>query len=130
MRSIGRHWRPLAALAASLAIAGVIVAAQPIRAPWWYHADADATYTGSSLNLAGGDHIVFLGHPGIPLQEALASAFLVEHVARRALGDDDSIREFVDARLLDLDRTRASSEVSGCSGTCSARLRCASPPRA
>ncbi len=106
MRSIGRHWQPLAALAASLAIACVIVAAQPVRAPWWYHADADATYTGSSLNLAGGDHIVFLGHPGIPLQEALASAFLVEHVARRALGDDHSIREFVDERLLDLDRTR------------------------
>ena len=90
----------------SLAAASVIVSAQPIGAPWWYHADADATYAASALNLAAGDHVVFLGHPGLPLQEGLAAAFLLEYAGERVTGDPGSIREFVDGRLSDLDRTR------------------------
>jgi hypothetical protein len=101
-----QRWHAVAALTLSVSISLVIVAAQPIGAPWWYHADADATYTASSLNLAAGEHVVFLGHPGLLLQEVLAGAFLLEYAGTKVTGSDETVREFTDARLLDLDRTR------------------------
>jgi hypothetical protein len=84
----------------------VIVAAQPVRSPWWTYADADATYVGSGLNLLLGEPVRYLDHPGLPLQELIAVAFGIDELVDRATGDTPSARAHVDALMLDLDRTR------------------------
>jgi hypothetical protein len=96
----------LAALGATLAVSVVIVAAQPVRAPWWNYADADATYTAASLNLLLGEPVRYLDHPGLPLEQLGAAAFGVEEAVDRVRGDAASTRAFVDALMLDLDRAR------------------------
>lgn len=88
-------------------IAGVwVIAAQPVGAPWWIHADADGPYTGSSLNLAVGGHTKYFDHPGLPLQEAGATGFIVWHAAERLTGSPGSLHEFASRMMLDLDRAR------------------------
>jgi hypothetical protein len=96
----------LAALGAALAVSLVIVTAQPVRAPWWNYADADATYTAASLNLLLGEPVRYLDHPGLPLEQLGAAAFGVHEAVDRLRGGTGSTRAFVDALMLDLDRTR------------------------
>ena len=92
----------LLALAAALAAAGVVVASQPVRSPWWTYADADATYTATGLNLLLGKRAKYLDHPGLPLEELLEISFGADWLAHGA----PARQRYVDARLLDLDRTR------------------------
>ena len=68
-----QRWAVLAA-AAVVAVAVLILVAQPLRSPWWTYADADASYTASALNLLLGEDVTFVDHPGLPLTEALAIA--------------------------------------------------------
>ena len=100
--------RRAAALAFVLAIglAAVVVFAQPLRSPWWTYADADASYTGAALNLVAGYPAEFVDHPGLPLTETAALAFGADALLRGNLSRADR-EAYVDARLLDLDRTRA-----------------------
>jgi hypothetical protein len=99
-----------AALAAAivLLVAIFVVARQPVGGPWWLNADPDATYAASSLNLLRGDHTRYFGHPGLPEQELLALTFASQHLLQRLDGSGPpSVRDFVDSRLTDLDRTRS-----------------------
>ena len=99
--------RRAAAVAFALAVglAAVIVAAQPLRSPWWTYADADASYTGAALNLVAGYPAQFVDHPGLPLTEATALAFAADALLRGNVSRADR-EAYVDTRLLDLDRTR------------------------
>lgn len=99
------RWAVLAA-AAVVAVAGLGVAAQPVRSPWWTYADADASYTASALNLALGREVTFVDHPGLPLTEAVAIAFGVETLLGEGSLSESARLAFVDRALLDLDRTR------------------------
>jgi hypothetical protein len=102
-----RTWGlPALGLAAVLAVAVVVVAAQPVRSPWWTYADADAAYSATSLNLLDGEHARYLDHPGLPLEEAGALAFAAEYGVDRIRGDVGSRREFVDRKLSNLDAAR------------------------
>jgi hypothetical protein len=100
-----RHLPALVALGVTFAVAGTIVFSQPLGAPWWLYADADATYVGSSLELASNDHARYVDHPGLPIQEALAVTFDAEWLATKAL-HGTSHAAFMRHRLLHLDRTR------------------------
>ncbi len=54
----------VAAFAASILVALAILVAQPIGSPWWWtYADADGSYTGSSLNILLGSGTRYLDHP-------------------------------------------------------------------
>lgn len=99
--------RRAAALAflVALALAALIVAAQPLRSPWWTYADADASYTGVALNLVAGYPAQFVDHPGLPLTETAALAFGADALLRGNVLRADR-EAYVDARLRDLDRTR------------------------
>jgi Dolichyl-phosphate-mannose-protein mannosyltransferase len=99
------RWAALA-FAASIALAAVLVAAQPIRAPWWTYADADATYAAAALNVVAGYDAQFVDHPGLPVTEAAAIVFGAEALARGNLRRAER-ETFTDATLLDLDRARA-----------------------
>src|SRR3954469_13477071 len=100
-----RRLPALVALAVTFAVSATIVFAQPLRAPWWLYADADATYVGSSLELASNDHARYVDHPGLPIQEALAVAFDAQWVAAKVL-HGTAHADFMRYRLLHLDRTR------------------------
>jgi hypothetical protein len=89
-----------------LAAALVIVAKQPVRAPWWVSADPDGAYVGSSLNILIGNHTTYFDHPGLPTQDALTIAFEGEYLARKAIGQLHDRRALVDEQFLDLDRAR------------------------
>ena len=91
---------------AVVAVAALIVVAQPIRSPWWTYADADASYTASALNLVLGEDVTFVDHPGLPLTEALAIAFGVETLLEEGSLSESARLAFVDRALLDLDGTR------------------------
>jgi hypothetical protein len=93
------------AFAVALALAALIVAAQPLRSPWWTYADADASYTGAALNLVAGYPAQFVDHPGLPLTEATALVFGADALLRGHVSHADR-EAYVDTRLLDLDRTR------------------------
>ena len=99
--------RRAAALAFALAVglAAVIIVAQPLRSPWWTYADADASYTSVALNLVAGYPAEFVDHPGLPLTEATALVFGADALLRGNVTRADR-EAYVDARLLDLDRTR------------------------
>jgi hypothetical protein len=100
-----RHLPALVALAVTFAVSATIVFSQPLGAPWWLYADADATYVGSSLELASNDHTRYVDHPGLPIQEALAVAFDAQWLAARVV-HGTSHAAFMQYRLLHLDRTR------------------------
>jgi hypothetical protein len=89
-----------------LAAAVFVVAGQPIRSPWWTYADADAAYTGSALNLLRGTRVKYLDHPGLPLTEVAAAAFGIDFARAHATGEVHERGQYVDSRMLDLDRTR------------------------
>jgi hypothetical protein len=102
-RSAIRHPRLLAA-ALFVAVAGSLLAFQPLRSPWWSGYDFDSVYVGNGLTLFRGERSVFYDHPGAPLQEALAATF----TAAWALGSPSDSR---DARAAEwaanLDTTRS-----------------------
>jgi hypothetical protein len=100
-----RLWRTVA-LAATFLLALSMVVAQPLRSPWWTYADADAAYTGSSLNELLGQPIKYLDHPGLPLEELGTVAFGIQALGERATGSVSSRRAFVDRQLLHLDGAR------------------------
>jgi hypothetical protein len=94
---------PLAGFAAVLAASLTVVLAQPLGAPWWLYADADATYTASGLNLLLGEHTQYLDHPGLPLEEAAAATFGARLAVEQAAGEGPVLAPYVDGLLLDLD---------------------------
>lgn len=97
---------PVAAFVAAIAVSIGILAAQPMRSPWWTYADADAAYTGSSLNLLLGVRLRYIEHPGLPLEELGTVAFGAEYLAKRLTGTTKSRHAFVDEQMLHLDRAR------------------------
>jgi hypothetical protein len=97
----------LAAVAVTLAATVIIVVAQPIRSPWWTYADADASYTGASLNLLRGTSIRYLDHPGLPVEELLTIVFAGEHAIQRLGGGGQSTNAFVDERMLDFGKAKS-----------------------
>jgi hypothetical protein len=99
------RWAALAA-AAVVAVAAMVVAAQPLESPWWTYADADASYTASALNLVLGEDVTFVDHPGLPLTESAAIVFGVEALLEEGSLSDSARLAFVDRALLDLDSTR------------------------
>ncbi len=89
-----------------LTVAALIVDAQPVGSPWWTYADADASYTGSGLNLMLGEEMTFVDHPGLPLTEVVAIVSGADALLReRSLSHEARLR-YVDRTLLDLDRVR------------------------
>jgi hypothetical protein len=105
-RRASRLFPAVLALAGTLGLAGFLVSAQPYRAAWWSHADADAVYTASALNILAGRGTVYDDHPGLPLQQLLAAAFGVELGIETLTQRRLDRTEFADERLLALDRTR------------------------
>jgi len=104
-RAWERRWAVLA-LATVVALAVVVVGAQPLRSPWWTYADADAAYTASALNLLLGEPVTYLDHPGLPVTESATLLFGIDAlVEERSLAASDRTA-YADARLLDLDRAR------------------------
>ncbi len=95
----------VAAFVATLAVTAIVVAAQPIGAPWWFYGDADGTYTASALNIAAGRHTNLLAHPGMPTQELLAATYGLQAAYHR-VANGTNVRQFADAHLLNLDATR------------------------
>jgi Dolichyl-phosphate-mannose-protein mannosyltransferase len=65
----------VAPLAAVLIVGCILVAAEPVTAPWWINADADGTYAASALNIISGDRSRYFDHPGLVNQELLAVTF-------------------------------------------------------
>jgi hypothetical protein len=102
--SANRAW--VVAFVAAMAVAIAVVVAQPIGSPWWTYADADATYTSSSLNLLVGLPTRYLDHPGLPIEELGTVAFGAEYLADRATGTKKTRHEFIDEKMLNLDRAR------------------------
>jgi hypothetical protein len=100
-----RRWAALA-LVTVVTVAATIVDAQPVRSPWWTYADADASYTASALNLLLGEPVRFVDHPGLPVTEAATLVFGVDALLDKGGLTWDTRLEYVDERLLDLDRTR------------------------
>ena len=94
------------AFAAALAAALVLVEGQPIRSPWWTYADADATYSGSSLNLLLGNPVRYQDHPGLPLQELGTLAFALDYALERVGGGAGSRAAYVERVMLDFDEAR------------------------
>lgn len=98
------------AAAALLAVAGALLAFQPLRSPWWTGHDFDSVYVGSGLTLFRGERSVFYDHPGAPLQEALAATFTAGW-AVSSPGKSRAAR--ADEWLTNLDRTRPYLRVWG-----------------
>jgi hypothetical protein len=94
---------PLVVAAATL----FAIAVQPLTEPWWIQADPDGAYVGSALNLLQHNPTVYLDHPGIPNQEALALVFGGQFVVERIAGRTPGADAFVAHQLLHLDGARA-----------------------
>jgi hypothetical protein len=91
-------------LVATLAAALVLIAAQPVRSPWWIYDNADPSYTAAGLELVAGRPIKFVDHPGLPLTELSGIVFGIDYLVE-GLGRE-SRDEFANRSLLDLDSTR------------------------
>ena len=75
MNRVVAELRRLAPAAAVLVVGAILVAAQPVTAPWWINADADGIYAASALNVVSGDRSRYFDHPGLVTQEVLATTF-------------------------------------------------------
>jgi hypothetical protein len=102
-RRIPQSGTAIIAYLAAIGAAAFVLAAQPLGDPWWVAADADGSYTGSALNIAAGGHTKYLDHPGLPLQVAGATGFVVWHAAELFPG---TMRSFAGDMLGNLDRAR------------------------
>lgn len=96
----------LAACAVAVALVGIVVGWQPISAPWWLYADADATYTASGIELMAGEHTFYLDHPGIPIQDAMALTTEVRYLAHKLTHEHETPHAYAGQRLLHLDDSR------------------------
>jgi len=85
-----------------VAVAGILLASQPITSPWWTGGDADSVYLSSGVSLMGGRPTRYFDHPGTPLQEALAATL----EARWAIAGSGSRSAQADATFRNLDSTR------------------------
>jgi hypothetical protein len=99
--------RPAGGALLAVAAAVVVLALQPVRAPWWIFADPDGAYVGSSLNILLGNHTNYLDHPGLPTQDVLTLGFGAEYLVGKATGKYDDRQAFVNEKMLDLDSARA-----------------------
>ena len=69
------------AAAALLAVAGALLAFQPLRSPWWTGHDFDSVYVGSGLTLFRGERSVFYDHPGGRTRIMAAMRWKAENLA-------------------------------------------------
>lgn len=84
----------------------VVATLQPLDAPWWVYADADATYVASGLNLMRGKPTFYLDHPGMPLQELIAATAEGRYAAHRLAGGTGSAAAYAEEQILRLDEWR------------------------
>jgi hypothetical protein len=96
----------LAAFAVAVAFVGIVVGWQPVGAPWWLYADADATYTASGIELMAGEHTFYLDHPGMPLQDAMSMTTEMRYLAHKLTNEHETPHAYAGRRLLDLDDSR------------------------
>jgi Dolichyl-phosphate-mannose-protein mannosyltransferase len=101
-----RRWAVLG-LAAVVTVSALVVAAQPVRSPWWTYADADASYAATALNLVLGKEVRFVDHPGLQVTEAAAVGFGVDALLHEGSLGHDARQAYVDRLLLDLNRARS-----------------------
>jgi hypothetical protein len=110
VRPVSRRVRHAAALLALAVTAGFLLAAQPLRSPWWTGHDFDTVYAASAITLFRGERSTFYDHPGVPLQELLAATLTADW----AVTDPGTSRgERADWFLNDLDRMRPYLRVFG-----------------
>jgi hypothetical protein len=110
VRPVSRRARHVAALLALVVTAAFLLAAQPLRSPWWTGHDFDTVYAASAVTLFRGERSTFYDHPGVPLQELLAATLTAEW----AVADPGTSRgERADWYLDDLDRLRPYLRVFG-----------------
>ncbi len=81
-------------------IAGLTLALWRPLTPWWLHADPDATYLGSALNLLAGYPNEHRDHPGVPLHAVLVLTLGVDH-AWTWLTDGTPPSDYVNALLVE-----------------------------
>jgi Dolichyl-phosphate-mannose-protein mannosyltransferase len=98
--------RTITALAVAVAALVVVLAKQPVTSPWWIYADADASYTATGIDLMAGEHTIYLDHPGMPLQDAMAITVEARYLVHKLAGSRDTPHEYAARRLLDLDDSR------------------------
>ena len=98
------RWTLILGLLATLVGALVLVAAQPIRSPWWIYDNADPSYTAAGLELMAGLPIKFVDHPGLPITQLTGLAFGLDYLVEGA-GRESRV-DFANRSLLDLDSTR------------------------
>ena len=108
MHDVRRVPRAIAAPAAGALLVLVLalyVGLNGVSSPWWYTADPDGSYIGSSLNIILGNHTNYLDHPGLPTQDALALAFTGRYLLHKSKYDNREA--FVDEQMLHLEGTRS-----------------------
>lgn len=103
---VAERTRTLGGLAVVLVAAIAVILVQPLGAPWWYHADADATYVANSYELGAGHYTWYLDHPGMPLQDLMAVTFGARYFVYKLSGGSASRAEYLNDRLLHLDDSR------------------------
>jgi hypothetical protein len=84
----------------------VVVAAQPVRSPWWLYADADATYTASGIELMAGEPTVYFDHPGLPLQDVMAVTVETRYLVHKLTHPHTTPHEYAAERLRHLGDSR------------------------
>ncbi|MFL5946350.1 MAG: glycosyltransferase family 39 protein [Gaiellaceae bacterium] len=106
LRVAAERTLPFAAFFAVVAAAAFIVAAQPVNSPWWTYAEADAVYVSQGLDLLRGTPVRYFDHPGLPVSELAAVSFAADYARVRVSGSSMTRAQYVDDRLLNLDKTR------------------------
>lgn len=97
---------PAGAVAIAVAAVAIVVGFQPITAPWWLYADADATYTTSGIELMAGEHSFYFDHPGMPLQAVMAATMEVRYLVHKLHDEHETPHAYAAQRLLHLDDSR------------------------
>jgi hypothetical protein len=106
LRSRADVFRWSVALGIVLAFGALLLMLQPLRAPWWIYADADAQYLGSSANLMAGQQTFYLDHPGLPLQDLMATSFEARYLVHKLFAPNTTPHAYAGARMLDLNDSR------------------------
>jgi dolichyl-phosphate-mannose-protein mannosyltransferase len=103
---VGERTRTLGGFALVLAAVVAVIVLQPLGAPWWYYADADATYVANSYELGAGHYTWYLDHPGMPLQDLMAVTFDARYLVYKLHGGSATRAEYLNDRLVHLDDSR------------------------
>lgn len=98
---VAKRLRSAVPLTAVLVVAAILIASEPVTAPWWINADADGTYSASALNVISGDRSRYFDHPGLVNQELLAVTF-----GFQALPSGGASRAWATGEIAHLDRAR------------------------